>query len=207
MVVNDSNLKNGILDMPHQVWGEFTYVRQNTAIRLADLWNVYMRRDSDYYQGGSSPVGRNTGYPFITLNQYGKGKAAYICGDIFSSYTFRNNWNIKDMFGNLVDLVLPEKIISIDAPDIVEVVLKKQENRTLVHLINHNGERSFNNTIAYTENIIPVYDIGVRVKVGSRPSSVKLMPENQPLKWEMQDISILSVTVPKLDIYSIIVIE
>jgi hypothetical protein len=174
-VINDKRLKDNILDMPHQVWGEFTYVQPTTAEKLADLWDVYIRRDGEYYQSGSSPVGKNTGYPSITMNRFGKGKAVYISGDIFGAYTVRNNWNLKNMFGNLVDMVLPETLINIDAPDNVEVVLKKQENRTLVHLINHCGERSFNNTIAYTENIIPIFNIDVRVKVNSQPSSVKLI--------------------------------
>ena len=207
LVVNDSRLKNEILDMPHQVWGECSYVRQTTAVKVADLWNVYMRRDSDYYQGGSSPIGKNTGFPFITVNQYGNGKTVYICGDIFYSYSFRNNWNLKNLFGNLIDLVLPEKLISIDAPDNLEVVLKKQEKRTLVHLINHYGERTLTNTIAYTENIVPVFNIGIEVKVDKTPSSVKLMPENQNLKWEKINNGLISIKVPKLDIYSIVVIE
>ncbi len=207
MVTKNKGLKDQVLDTPHQVWGEFMYVQPTTAEKLADLWDVYIRRDGEYYQGGSSPIGKNTGYPSITLNRFGKGKAVYISGDIFGSYTIRNNWNLKNMFGNLVEMVLPEKLITIDAPGNVEVVLKKQEKRTMVHLINHCGERSFNNTIAYTENIIPIYNIGVRLKVHTPPSSVKLMPENQDLAWETLADGTISINVPKLDIYSIVVIE
>ncbi len=207
IVLNDKRLKDNLLDMPHQVWGEFTYVQPTTAEKLADLWDVYIRRDGEYYQGGSSPIGKNTGYPSITVNRFGKGKAVYISGDIFGAYTVRNNWNLKNMFGNLVDMVLPETLIRIDAPDNVEVVLKKQDKRTLVHLINHYGERSFNNTIAYTENIIPIFNIDVRIKVNTQPSSVKLMPENQNLTWVTMDDGVISISVPKLDIYSIVVIE
>jgi hypothetical protein len=111
------------------------------------------------------------------------------------------------MFGNLVDMVIPETLIDIDAPGNVEVVLKKQEKRTMVHLINHYGERSLNNTIAYTEHIIPIYNIGVRVKVLTPPSSVILKPENQALNWEASDDGTISIDVPKLDIHSIVVIE
>jgi hypothetical protein len=200
-------LKERVLDTPHQVWGEFTYVQATTAEKLADLWDVYIRRDGAYYQGGSSPIGQNTGYPSITLNRFGKGKAVYIAGDIFGSYTVRNNWNLKNIFGNLVDMVISEALITLDAPGNVEVVLKKQEDRTMVHLINHVGERSMKGTIAYTENIIPIFNIGVRVKVHTPPSSVILMPENQELAWETLADGKISISVPKLDIHSIIVIE
>ncbi len=207
IVINDKGLTDDVLDMPHQVWGEFAYVQNTSAEKLADLWDVYLRKDGEYYQSGSSPVGKNTGYPSITINQFGKGKAVYISGDIFGAYTVRNNWNLKNLFRNLVNMVLPETLITIDAPDNVEVVLKKQENRTLVHLINHNGERSYNQTIEYTENIIPVFNIGVKVKVDTLPSSVKLMPENQDLAWNESEDGLISINVPKLEIYSIVVIE
>ncbi len=207
IVINDKQLKEKVLDMPHQIWGEFTYVKPTTARTLADIWDVYVRRDGEYYQSGSSPVGKNTGYPSITVNQFGKGKAMYLSGDIFGSCTVRNNWNLKNMFRNMVNMVNPDVLISVDAPDVVEVVLKKQGNRTLVHLINHNGERSLNNTIEYTEDIIPIFNIGVKVKLNKLPVSVKLMPENKLLTWNKTDNSSISITIPKLDIYSIVVIE
>lgn len=127
IVINDKRLKKNVLDMPHQVWGQFVYVEPVTAGSLAELWDVYIRRDGEYYQSGSSPIGKNTGYPSITFNQYGKGKAVYLAGDILGAYTQRNNWNFKNLLGNLIDLVLPEKLISIEAPGNVEVILKNRE--------------------------------------------------------------------------------
>jgi hypothetical protein len=61
--------------------------------------------------------------------------------------------------------------------------------------------------IAYTENIIPVFNIDVKVKVDTPPSSVKLMPENQDLAWNASEDGLISIKVPKLEIYSIVVIE
>ena len=55
--------------------------------------------------------------------------------------------------------------------------------------------------------IIPVFNIDVKVKVDTPPSSVKLMPENQDLAWNTMDDGAISIRVPKLDIYSIVVIE
>lgn len=207
MVVKDKQLQNNFLDMPHQVWGDFVYVKPENAQTLADLWDVYLRNDGEYYQGGSSPPGKNTGYPAVTVNTYGKGKAVYMAGDIFSSYATRNNWNLKNLFGNLVEQVLPEKLVSIEPTGEVEVVLKKQQNKTQIHLINHWGERAFNNTIAYTESINPVHNIKIHVKVEKRPDAVKLMPENKDLKWELSADNTLTVNVPELNIYSIIVVE
>jgi len=126
----------------------------------------------------------------------------------------RNQWNLKNVLKNLINILLPEKLIEIDAPSAVEVVLTRKENNILVHLINHNGEkpldsdisRSVGNKITITENIIPIHNIGVRVKADNSPKSVKLMPEDIDLSWKIQE-NIVSITVPKLDIYSIVVLE
>ena len=45
------------------------------------------------------------------------------------------------------------------------------------------------------------------MKVDTPPSSVKLMPENQDLAWNASEDGLISIKVPKLEIYSIVVIE
>lgn len=191
--------------MPQQVFGDFSFVKPTTAQVLADLWNIYLRGDGEFLLS-SSPPGKYTGRPAITVNQFGKGKAAYISGDIFGAYTNRNQWNLKNMLKNVINIVVPEKLIEIDAPDVVEVVLTKKDRKTLIHLINHNGERPLGENIAFTEDIIPIYDIVARVKFDGLPKSVKLMPENKELHWYVQE-GMISIKVPELKIYSIVVVE
>jgi hypothetical protein len=166
-----------------------------------------MRKDGEYFQSGSSPVGKPTGYPAITLNQFGKGQAVYISGDIFGAYTICNQWNLKNLFKDVIDLVLTDRLFEIDAPDVVEAVLTRQGRKMLVHLVNHNGERSFNNTIAFTEDVVPIHDIGVTLKLDSAPRTIRLMPENRKLAWRKLSGGRVSFRVPRLELYSIVVIE
>ena len=206
MTITDNNLKRDVLDMPQQTIGEVVYVTPEGARILAELWDVYQRGDGGYLPWNESPPGKPTGYPAVTINEFGKGKAAYIAQDIFTAYNERPQWNLKNAFRNLIDMTLPEKLIEIDAPGMVEVVLNKKGSDLHVNLVNHYREKSLGNAISIAEKVIPVHNIQVKVKVEKKPRSVILVPEGKELDWKMVDGHVV-FSVPKLHIYSIAVIE
>ena len=203
--LRDERLKYNCLDMPILTWAEFAYVKPITSQTLADLRGIYLREDGQFLLA-SSPPGALTGYPAITLNNVGRGKVIYISGDIFSAYIKKNQWNLKRIVKNLVNLIVPEKLVELDAPDVIEVVLARKENLILVHLINHSGERPIDRNNALTEEVIPIYNVKVKVQCRSYPKCVKLLPENISLPWKVQDSMIL-INVPKIEIHSCVVIE
>ena len=203
--VTDNRIKKDILEMPQQAWGECVFVKPTSAESLAELWDVYLRSDGKFLLS-SSPPGKNTGYPAVTLNSFGKGKAAFISSDIFNAYSFRNQWHLKNMLRNLINIVVPEKLIEITAPGLVEVVLTKKDNSVIVHLVNHYREKQLGNSITIAEHVIPVSDIGVKVKLSQSPESVTLIPENKKLEWNFSN-GFVTFTVPKLHIHSLVAIE
>jgi len=205
MTITDNKLKQDVLDMPQQAFGDVAYVTPEGAQTLAELWDLYLRGDGKYLLS-SSPPGKSTGHPAVTIHEFGKGKAAYFAQDIFTAYTQRPQWNLKNVFRNLINRLLPERLIEIDAPGMVEVVLNKKDSELHVNLVNHYREKSLGDAISITEKVIPVHNIQVKVKMGKMPQSVTLMPENKELDWNVKD-EYLVFTVPKLHIYSIIVIE
>lgn len=210
MEVSDERLKKNVLEMPILVWGEFVYAKPKSAETLAHLRGIYLRSDGKPLLA-SSPPGSYTGYPMITLNKFGKGKVAYIACDVFSSYILKNQWIIKHIIKNILNIILPEKLVEVDAPAGVEVVLAEQGGKKLIHLINHYGERPFSpwpfgDNNALTENIIPIHDIMVKVKCEENPIKIKLEPEGRELEWK-RDGEMITILVPKLEIHSCIVIE
>lgn len=205
MELTANNLKKDVLDMPQQVYGEVTYVKPAGARLLAELWDVYLRGDGNYLLS-SSPAGKNTGYPAITVNEFGKGKAAYLAQDIFTAYSERSQWNLKNVFRNLLDMVIHEKLIETNAPSMVEIVLNKKGKDLQVNMVNHYREKSLGEAISITEKVIPIHNIQVKLKVEGKPKSVMLVPEKKKLDWKMND-EYLIFTVPELHINSIAVIE
>lgn len=214
--IQDERLKPNVLDMPILTWGKFTYVKPKSAEILAKLRGVYLTAEGKFLHG-SSPPEADTGCPAITLNKFGKGNVVYISGNVFYGYMLNNQWNIKRIIKNALNLVLLEKLIEINAPPGVEVVLAKQNDKEIVHLINHYGERpiekkrqfgdphiQYNN--AMTESVIPIYNINVRVKHDREPKKVTLEPGGKKLEWKMED-GVIHTIVPKLEIHSCVVIE
>ncbi len=205
MTITDGNLKQDVLDMPQQAFGDVVYVTPEGAQTLAELWDLYLRGDGKYLLS-SSPPGKPTGHPAVTIHEFGKGKAAYIAQDIFTAYTQRIQWNLKNVLRNLINMSIPEKLIETDAPGMVEVVLNQKGKDLHVNLVNHYREKSLGEAISITENVIPVHNIQVKVKVERKPKSVMLVPEKKKLDWKMEDGYVV-FTVPELHIYSIAVIE
>ena len=205
IAMKDDRLKKNVLDMPQQVYGECSLISASSALVMADLWEPLLMKDGRYVHL-SSPQGKYTGHPAITLNSFGKGKAAFLSNDIFYAYSHRSQWNLKNIFKNLMIIVDPDRLIEMDAPGVVEVVLAKKDKSIQVHLVNHYRENAIGDAINIVEHVLPVYDIGIKVKKGSIPKSVILQPEGLSLEWKYSD-EYVSFRVPKLDIYSIVVIE
>ncbi|MCL5408578.1 MAG: beta-galactosidase trimerization domain-containing protein [Candidatus Omnitrophica bacterium] len=205
--IRDNQLKKNCLDMPILTWTEFTYVNPVTCRVLADLRDIYLRNDNKLqFQFAASSPHTLTGYPSITLNNIGKGKAVYISGDIFSAYIKKNQWNLKYIVKNLIDMLISEKLIELDAPDVIEVVAAKKNNNIIIHLINHNGERSIDDNYALTEHIIPIYNMKMKIRCKKYPKSIKLLPENIPLSGKFDNNTIL-IDIPKIEIHSSVIIE
>jgi len=78
-------------------------------------------------------------YPSVIKNTYGKGCAYYISGTIGETAT--NVRNIPD-YANLVSQfcdITSRPVVKSDAPGLYEVVLRRQENRFILHIINLTG--------------------------------------------------------------------
>lgn len=191
--------------MPQQTFGGSVLVEETTAEVLADLWEPPVMEDGRYIHE-SSPPGKYTGSPAITMNVYGKGKAVFLNNNIFGAYYLRPQWNLKNMFRNLLNEVIAEKLIEIEAPSNVEVVLSEKGGAKQVHLVNHYRDKSIGNSNTIVENVLPVHNINIKVKAGERAGSVKLMPENEKLDFEYNK-GYVSFMIPKLHIYSIAVIK
>ncbi len=203
--ITDDRLKKDVLDMPQQAFGEVVFVRPSSAHELAALWDLYIRSDGEYLHG-NSPPGGNTGFPAITVNSYGKGQAAYIAQDIFYAYNKCGQWNLKNMFRNLVNELIDEKLVEIEAPGMVEVVLNSKGENLHLNLVNHYREKPTKESNSIAEKIVPVYDIGVRVKSIKPVKSITLVPGDVSVEYKIRD-GYVSFTVPKLHIHTIAVIE
>lgn len=211
--VTDDRLKPGTLDMPHLAEASFALAQPvNDEVKvLAKLRRPYLRSDGGFLLRWS-PVGEDSGYPAITVRQVGNGHAAYIAGEVFQAYQVKNQWNLKHIVANLLNLLIAEPMVEVDAPAWLEVVLMRQPSsnpgsreRTLVHLVNHHGWRPVDGNNYCLEQVLPVLGVTLRLRRSTQPIRVTLEPGTRSADWGYSD-GIVKVRLPKIDIHTAVAI-
>lgn len=211
--VTDDRLKPGTLDMPHLAETRFVFARPvaDDVQVLARLRRVYLRGDGEFLLRWS-PVGEDSGYPAITVRRVGQGWAAYIAGEVFHAYQVKNQWNLKQIVANLLNLLVPQPLVEVLAPAWLEVALMRQvaseegeRERVLVHLVNHHGNRPVDRINYCLEQVLPVRDVRVRLRYASKPNRVTLEPGGQWVEWTYSD-GVIDVRVPEVRIHTAIVV-
>ena len=204
-------------DMPLQLWGTALQVQTRSARSLADLvaprdevWRDGIQ-DEEHWQHyttfGACPPGQTIVGPAITINQYGKGVAAFIAVDPFASYYRDGHSQTQNMVLALLELVLPskERKISVEKPLHLEVSLQRKGNAIIVHLLNYFAQKRLG-TLVHNEQVLPVREVHVRVRRDYAPLSVTLEPGGKPLQWSYDEQTV-TVWVPEIEIHAIVVIR
>jgi hypothetical protein len=88
--------------------------------------------------------------------------------------------------------------VKIHAPPQVQVVLRRKENRLLVHLINTGGERLVGGWPVF-EDLRPATDVQVMLRC-PKPRSVVVQPGAEPMDFKYAD-GILMARLPQLEIH------
>ena len=205
--VTDPQIKQGALDMPYLVDGNFTFAQPVTSEVqvLAKLRKSYLRADG-HFQLISSPPGEDSGYPAITRRRLGKGTAIYIAGQVFRGFQTEGQWCLKPIVANLLNASIGPPLVRLESPAWLEVALMRQGQRTLVHLVNPHSNRPVDGNYVCAEQILPVHDIVVHLARASRPARVRLEPEGAEPGWSYAN-GVLQVRVPRIKIHTAIVVE
>ena len=89
----------------------------------------------------------------------------------------------------IFEQVLPsaQRLLDTDAPETVEVVLRRQGDRQIVHLVNMaSGERkvyrSGTSSYPFLKSLPRVRECRVSIRRSERPASVRFQPEDMPQK-------------------------
>ncbi len=96
-------------------------------------------------------------------------------------------------------MLLPEPLISHNGPSTLLVTLNEQvkENRMILHLLHYIPERR-SQDIDIIEDVIPLYNLKVSLRLPKSVKSISCVPQNENLKFDVVNNRI-EFTVPSVN--------
>jgi hypothetical protein len=139
--------------------------------------------------------------PALFHNRFGEGRCYYFNNKFFEKYSHYGFTEYKAIFLNMMDSLTPRQLIVKARSEALEVSLRQQENRLLLHLVNYSG--SHKRPMPQT---VPLHDLEISIVVPEAPSSVERVFENESLAFEWNEGRV-DFVLPQLDTYELIKIE
>ncbi len=197
------NFRHGVRDFEWVLMGPGSYVRPGpTTDMLADVYGSYFNRTGEHFTSHSySPRTDPAGYPAVTWY----GNVVYIYGSVFQAYQSQGDTVYRRLVGNALDLLLPQRMVTTDAPATTEVTVTRQEDRSMVHLVSyHAGRRGAH--VEVIEDVVPLREVKLSLRLPRAPSKAYTAPDRQPLAVDYFE-GAARVVIPEVREHAIVVFE
>jgi len=125
-----------------------------------------------------------------------KGRVGYISYPIFGAYANHGNYPYRVLVQAVLDRLLPKPLLRVDGPTGLETSVMRQGKRTIVHLLYYSPERRTPN-LDIVEDVIPLHDLSLSLKLPTKPRRVQLVPQCQDLPF-VYSRGRVEVTVPRV---------
>lgn len=135
------------------------------------------------------------------------GSGIYIAWNVFEDYATKGSLALKEMVLHALSRLLKEKTLetSLPAQGIVTLMKQGAENRYVNHLLYASPVKR-GDGIEVIEDILPVYNIDVTVRIPEKAKRLYLAPQIQELPFR-QEGNTVSYTLPRLECHQMVVVE
>jgi hypothetical protein len=140
-----------------------------------------------------------------SIASYGKGKIAATYFNYGERYLHGANYVARDFLQALVQVLFPQPQVEVRGSHDVDVSLNRLDGKLMVNLVNTAGPHANANIFTFDE-IPPLGPLEITIRCTAQPSSVTLQPEGQALPYAFENGEI-RLTLPRLEIHSVIVVE
>jgi len=204
-IVAKKVINEGLLNTEYVMYDKGFWVKpkKDTQV-LASIWNPYFNKSyKNFNSFFQVPVEKDSGYPAVTKNR----NIIYFTHPIFSMYSKHGLRAYKQLIINCLELLSPEKLIETNAPTTMHINLNYQQSqdRYVLHILHYIPERRCE-VIDTIEDIIPLYNIELRVKLNRKPNEVYCAPSNKKLSFVYSN-GYCNIVVPKVVGHEMIVFE
>ncbi|MBD2703156.1 beta-galactosidase trimerization domain-containing protein [Spirosoma sp. BT702] len=141
----------------------------------------------------------------LYLRQVGKGRVAYIPGDLDRSFWQLLSVDHGQLLSNVVNWALDEEpVASVTGPGVIDVTVWRQDKSMTVHLVNLTNPMMMKGPF---RELIPVEaGVSVQVPTGANVTGVSLLMSGQKPKFERNGNRI-TVVVPKILDHEIVALD
>ncbi|MVM29066.1 hypothetical protein GO755_03410 [Spirosoma sp. HMF4905] len=140
-----------------------------------------------------------------TETSFGKGQLTAVYADLSSDYQKHQPARLRDFIASLARPLLPKPLVEVSGSHLVHVVLNRQHGRLALNLINTGGRHADPQVFTYDE-VPPLTNLTIRLRTDVKPKRIVQQPENKVLPIHYAN-GIATVTVPKLGIHSVLMVE
>ncbi len=175
------------------------------ATTLAKVVEPYFNRSWRHFSSHfQTPADRVSRYA-AAVQGGASGSIAYIAYPIFTAFAAYGNYPYRLLVRNILDRLLPDPLLRVDAPTSTETSVTRQGKRTIVHLLHYSPERR-TEKLDLIEDIVPLYDFPLSLKLDRAPRRVYTAPDETPIEFEYL-AGRVNLRVPQLRGHAMIVFE
>ena len=171
---------------------------------LVDTISSYFNRTYEHFcSHRQTPSSGVADYPGIVKNE----NTIYFSHPIFQIYNKNAPLWCKQLFLNAVNMFLEKPLLVHNGPTTVMATLNEQplKNRQIAHLLHYIPIRR-SSEIDIIEDVIPLYNVELKVKLDNKPEKVYMAPNMEELEF-LYDKEYVSVIVPRIYGHEMIVFE
>ena len=171
---------NDIANSAYVVYSKGYKIKDVTGKILCDCENPYFNRTAEHFCSHQhTPNNPSDSRPIAVSGRDG----IYIGYNVFEEYALKGSITVKEIVCALLDMLLHDKTVKTDLPAQGIVQMSKQGERYIVHLLYASPVKR-GEQVEVIEDILPVYNTALSVKLPEKPKRVYLAPQNKDLAFE-----------------------
>ncbi len=188
----------GVYDTEHIMYDGGLELQQIEGTQvLAAVWNPYFNRNWEHFSShAQTPAEKPAGYPGAVAS----GNVAMIGYPVFSMYRQHGNRFYKQLVHNIIELLAPKSdwLLRSNLPTSADITLNRQpdEDRYVLHLLHYPHTRKCE-AIDVIEDVLPLYDVQIEVKLPAGYDCVTTAPEGVAVPAERCG-DYLRISLPKM---------
>lgn len=152
-------------------------------------------------------VRRGQELPLVTLRRLGRGRVVTVLTPLCRRIKALPHPALRALVSEAVRMARGgSRLVDAQAPSCVEVTVRDQGARRIVHLVNHAPGRPVQGADLVVRRVPTIRGVRLRLEAAQEPSRVTLEPAGRALPWTWKRGHLL-VGLPKLHIHAAVVVE